>query len=60
MSIHILIVEDHPTNLKLASQVLEMESYVVAQAADAEQAQELLAKAPPPRRGKRPRKAGAK
>ena len=42
MSIHILIVEDNPTNLKLASQVLEMEGYLVDQATDAEQAQELL------------------
>lgn len=42
MSIHILIVEDNPTNLKLALQVLEMEGYLVDQATDAEQAQELL------------------
>ena len=42
MSTCILIVDDNPTNLKLASQVLEVEGYRVDQAADAEQAQELL------------------
>ena len=42
MSTSILIVDDNPTNLKLASQVLEVEGYRVDQAADAEQAQELL------------------
>lgn len=42
MNIRILIVEDNPTNLKLASQVLEMEGWLVDQATDAEQAQELL------------------
>lgn len=42
MSIRILIVDDNPTNLKLASQVLEMDGYRVEQATDAEQAQELL------------------
>lgn len=38
----ILIVDDNPTNLKLASQVLEMEGYTVDLAANAEEAQELL------------------
>jgi CheY-like chemotaxis protein len=38
----ILIVDDNPTNLKLASQVLEAEGYQVDLATDAEQAQELL------------------
>ena len=38
----ILIVDDNPTNLKLASQVLEIEGYTVDLATDAEQAQELL------------------
>jgi CheY-like chemotaxis protein len=38
----ILIVDDNPTNLKLASHVLEGEGYTVDLAADAEQAQELL------------------
>jgi CheY-like chemotaxis protein len=42
MSICILIVDDNPTNLKLATQVLEAEGYEVDQATDAEQAQELL------------------
>ncbi len=42
MSIRILIVEDNPTNLKLATQVLEIDGYLVIQATDAEQAQELL------------------
>lgn len=42
MSIRILIVEDNPTNLKLASQILEMEGWIVVQATDAEQAQEFL------------------
>jgi CheY-like chemotaxis protein len=38
----ILIVDDNPTNLKLASQVLEAEGYQVDLATNAEQAQELL------------------
>jgi two-component system, cell cycle response regulator DivK len=38
----ILIVDDNPTNLKLATQILEIEGYQVDQAADAEQAQEML------------------
>jgi CheY-like chemotaxis protein len=42
MSARILIVDDNPTNLKLASQVLEVEGCTVDQATDAEQAQELL------------------
>jgi len=42
MGARILIVDDNPTNLKLASQVLEIEGYTVDLAADAEQAQELL------------------
>ena len=42
MNACILIVDDNPTNLKLASQVLEIEGYTVDLAADAEQAQELL------------------
>jgi CheY-like chemotaxis protein len=47
MSQRILIVEDNPTNLKLASQVLEAEGYEVDRATDAEQAQELLRHATP-------------
>ena len=42
MSRRILIVDDNPTNLKLASSVLEIEGHVVEQAVDAEQALELL------------------
>jgi len=42
MSARILIVDDNPINLKLASQVLEVEGCTVDQARDAEQAQELL------------------
>jgi CheY-like chemotaxis protein len=38
----ILIVDDNPTNLKLASRVLEVEGYAIELAADAEQAQALL------------------
>jgi CheY-like chemotaxis protein len=42
MSACILIVDDNPTNLKLASRVLEIEGYRIDLATDAEQAQELL------------------
>jgi len=42
MGKRILIVNDNPTNIKLASQVLEVEGYTVSMAANAEQAQELL------------------
>jgi|SRR5882672_12423913 len=42
MSACILIVDDNPTNLKLASHVLEAEGYTIDLATDAEQAQELL------------------
>jgi two-component system, cell cycle response regulator DivK len=38
----ILIVDDHPINLKLASDVLALSGYEVVKAADAEQAQEIL------------------
>ena len=38
----ILIVDDNPTNLKLASEVLACEGYVVESAEDAERAQEML------------------
>ena len=38
----VLIVEDHPINLKLASEVLLASDYEVVVAADAEQAQHLL------------------
>jgi len=42
MSARIFIVDDNPVNLKLASNVLEMEGYAVETAVDAEQAQEML------------------
>jgi CheY-like chemotaxis protein len=38
----ILIVDDNPTNLKLAADVLECEGHTVARARDAEEAQEVL------------------
>ena len=38
----ILVVDDNPTNLKLASDVLEFAGYRVLKAADAEEAQVLL------------------
>ena len=44
---HILIVDDNPTNLKLASDVLEFEGYHVLQAADAESAAEVVSRSPP-------------
>jgi len=42
MSANILIVDDNPINLKLASDVLESEGFVVTRAADAEQALQML------------------
>jgi CheY-like chemotaxis protein len=47
MTGHILIVEDNAVNLKLASEILRASGYTVDGAADAEQAQELLARVPP-------------
>ena len=38
----ILIVDDNPTNLKLAADLLEIEGHTIALAHDAEQAQEVL------------------
>ncbi|HSW16184.1 MAG TPA: response regulator [Ramlibacter sp.] len=38
----ILIVDDNPTNLKLAADLLECEGYSVVRARDAEEAQEIL------------------
>jgi CheY-like chemotaxis protein len=43
----ILIVDDNPTNLKLASEILQMEGYRVLAAQDAEQAQALLVRVIP-------------
>jgi two-component system, cell cycle response regulator len=39
----ILVVDDNPTNLKLACEVLECEGYEIWRAMDAEQAQEIVA-----------------
>lgn len=47
MSSRILIVDDHPTNLKLASEVLQAAGYKVQRAADAEQALAVLQQALP-------------
>jgi CheY-like chemotaxis protein len=38
----ILIVDDNPTNLKLAAEVLEFEGHTIARARDADEAQEVL------------------
>ena len=43
MSGHILIVDDNPINLKLASEVLLSGGYNITEAADAEEAQKILA-----------------
>lgn len=43
----ILVVDDNPTNLKLASAVLQAEGHTVVPATDAEQAQVLLAERVP-------------
>jgi CheY-like chemotaxis protein len=42
MSARILIVDDHPANLKLASDVLQSEGFGVETAQDAEQARSIL------------------
>jgi len=42
MNARILIVDDNATNLKLASEILEMEGHEVVRAMDAEQALQLL------------------
>ena len=47
MSARILIVDDHPVNLKLASDVLQAAGYEVQRAADAEQALVALQQAKP-------------
>ena len=38
----ILVVDDHPLNLKLVADILECEGYMVLKSMDAEEAQELL------------------
>jgi CheY-like chemotaxis protein len=47
MSDHILVVDDNPINLKLASHVLRGAGYVVQTAKDAESALELMRAQPP-------------
>ena len=47
MTIQILVVDDNPTNLKLASDVLELEGYSTIKAADAEEAQKMLEQTTP-------------
>ena len=43
----VLIVDDNPTNLKLAADVLECEGYSVLRAQDAEEAQDILKRTTP-------------
>lgn len=43
----ILIVDDNPTNLKLASDVLGFDGYEILNASDAESAQEIIRNTPP-------------
>lgn len=47
MTVKILVVDDNPTNLKLASDVLAFEGYEILKAADAEAAQLVLADSVP-------------
>jgi CheY-like chemotaxis protein len=47
VSARLLVVDDNPVNLKLVSDVLEMEGYTVVRAGDAEEAQETLKCATP-------------
>lgn len=47
MENHILVVDDNPTNLKLAGDLLESEGFKVQRARDAEQAIELIRRFPP-------------
>ncbi len=43
----ILIVDDNPTNLKLAADVLEYEGYILQRAEDAEEAMAIIKRSPP-------------
>ena len=43
----VLVVDDHPTNLKLASDVLESEGYHILKAMDAEKAVVIIDNSPP-------------
>lgn len=47
MSARILVVDDHPTNLKLAAELLEYSGHRVARATDAESALALIRASPP-------------
>jgi len=47
MPARILIVDDNPTNLKLASDVLESHDFTIERAVDAEQAQAVLERVVP-------------
>lgn len=47
MKANILVVDDNPTNLKLASELLEFEGYTVACAVNAEEALEVVERGPP-------------
>jgi two-component system, cell cycle response regulator DivK len=46
MAARILVVDDNPTNLKLACCVLENEGYTIESAQDAEEAMEIIRKSP--------------
>lgn len=46
MSVRILVVDDHPTNLKLACDVLASEGYEMERAADATEALEVVKRTP--------------
>jgi CheY-like chemotaxis protein len=47
MSTRILVVDDNPTNLKLAVQLLTFDGYAVSQARDAETALAMIRASPP-------------
>ncbi len=47
MAARVLVVDDNPTNLKLAASLLEFEGYTVDRAADANEALEMLQRAKP-------------
>ena len=46
-SILIMVVDDNPTNLKLACNVLKFEGYAILEARDAEEALEMIRRTPP-------------
>lgn len=47
MNTRILVVDDNPTNLKLAGDLLELEAFEVLRAADAESALEIIGRTHP-------------